>query len=160
HRHHDLAPRLGVKPVGELGQPLVQPAPELNAGGHRWRRLDRAQVRTCSWQILPFSRRFSTKLIASPYVVMPPLVWGLPVAWSPAAIVGSCAPLLGKLIVTSIVSSGVGSCVKLIPSDTEPFGLTNSELFAIVSKGKTPTVLDPLCVLPAASVKDASTFNF
>src|SRR6516162_2136147 len=45
HRHHDLAPRLGVKPVGELGQPLVQPAPELNAGGHRWRRLDRAQVR-------------------------------------------------------------------------------------------------------------------
>src|SRR5262244_2474069 len=45
HRHHDLAPRLGVKPVGELGQPLVQPAPELNAGGHRWRRLDRAQAR-------------------------------------------------------------------------------------------------------------------
>src|SRR5262245_23135606 len=45
HRHHDLAPRLGVKPVGELGQPLVQPAPELDAGGHRWRRLDRAQVR-------------------------------------------------------------------------------------------------------------------
>src|SRR5262249_37370529 len=43
--HHDLAPRLGVKPVGELGQPLVQPAPELNAGGHRWRRLDRAQAR-------------------------------------------------------------------------------------------------------------------
>src|SRR5262249_39817275 len=39
------APRLGVKPVGELGQPLVQPAPELNAGGRRWRRLDRAQVR-------------------------------------------------------------------------------------------------------------------
>src|SRR5262249_43951492 len=36
---------LGVKPVGELGQPLVQPAPELNAGGHRWRRLDRAQAR-------------------------------------------------------------------------------------------------------------------
>src|SRR5262249_52558314 len=32
-------------PVGELGQPLVQPAPELNAGGHRWRRLDRAQAR-------------------------------------------------------------------------------------------------------------------
>ena len=26
-----LAPRLGVKPVGELGQPLVQPALELNA---------------------------------------------------------------------------------------------------------------------------------
>src|SRR5262249_7547372 len=45
HRQHDLAPRLGVKPVGELGQPLVQPAPELNAGGHRWRRLDRAQAR-------------------------------------------------------------------------------------------------------------------
>src|SRR5215467_8557475 len=45
HRHPDLAPRLGVKPVGELGQPLVQPAPKLNAGGHRWRRLDRAQVR-------------------------------------------------------------------------------------------------------------------
>src|SRR5215813_14274775 len=45
HRHHDLAPRLGVKPVGELGQPLVQPAPKLNAGGHRWRRLDRAQAR-------------------------------------------------------------------------------------------------------------------
>src|SRR5215467_5545947 len=90
---------------------------------------------------------------------MPPLVLGLPVAWSPAAIVGSCAPLLGKVIVTDIVSSGVGSCVKLIPSDPEPFGLTNSELFAIVSKGKTPTVLDPLSVLPAASVKDASTFN-
>jgi len=36
---------IGVKPVGELGQPLVQPAPELNAGGHRWRRLDRAQTR-------------------------------------------------------------------------------------------------------------------
>src|SRR5262249_43237236 len=45
HRHHDLAPRLGVKPVGELGQPLVQPAPKLNAGGHRWRRLYRVQVR-------------------------------------------------------------------------------------------------------------------
>src|SRR5262249_24106003 len=45
HRHHDLAPRLGVKPVGELGQPLVQPAPELNAGGHGWRRPDRAQAR-------------------------------------------------------------------------------------------------------------------
>ena|SRR5215831_6818097 len=27
---------------------------------------------------------------------MSPLVWGLPVAWSSAAIVGSCAPLLGK----------------------------------------------------------------
>src|SRR5258706_12524371 len=90
---------------------------------------------------------------------MPPLVWGLPVEWSPAAIVGSCAPLLGKLIVTDIVSSGAGSCVKLIPSDTEPFGLTDSEVFAIVSKGKTPTVLDPLSVLPAASVKDTSAFN-
>src|SRR5262244_951543 len=89
---------------------------------------------------------------------MPPRVLGLPGAWSPAAIVGSCAPL-GKLIPTDIVSSGVGSGVKLIPSDTEPFGLTDSELFAIVSKGKTPTVLDPLSILPAASVKDASTFN-
>src|SRR5262249_49980613 len=38
-------PRLGITPVGALGQPLVQPAPELNAGGHRWRRLDRAQAR-------------------------------------------------------------------------------------------------------------------
>src|SRR5262249_30017700 len=28
---------------------------------------------------------------------MSPLVWGLPVAWSSAAIVGSCAPLLGIL---------------------------------------------------------------
>src|SRR5262249_59337879 len=26
-------------------EPLVQPAPDLNAGGHRWRRLDRAQAR-------------------------------------------------------------------------------------------------------------------
>src|SRR5262249_2631333 len=43
--HPSSPPRPGVKPVGERGQPLVQPAPELNAGGHRWRRLDRAQVR-------------------------------------------------------------------------------------------------------------------
>jgi hypothetical protein len=35
HRVHDLAPRLGVKPIGELVQPLVQSAPKLNAGGNR-----------------------------------------------------------------------------------------------------------------------------
>ena len=52
HRHHDLAPHLGVKPVGELGQPLVVSI--------------EPKLATCSWQILPFSRRFSTKLIASP----------------------------------------------------------------------------------------------
>jgi hypothetical protein len=34
HRANDLAPRLGVEPVGELVQPLVQCAPELNAGGN------------------------------------------------------------------------------------------------------------------------------
>src|SRR5215472_7436149 len=45
HGAHDLAPRLGVEPVGELRQPLVQSVPELNASGNRWRRLDRAQVR-------------------------------------------------------------------------------------------------------------------
>src|SRR5215471_6515563 len=45
HGAHDLAPRLGVEPVGELRQPLVQSVPELNAGGNRWRRLDRAQAR-------------------------------------------------------------------------------------------------------------------
>src|SRR6516162_4480527 len=45
HSAHDLAPRLGVEPVGELRQPLVQSVPELNAGGNRWRRLDRAQAR-------------------------------------------------------------------------------------------------------------------
>src|SRR5262249_60665573 len=45
HRAHDLAPRFGVEPVGKLGKPLVQFAPELNAGGNRWRRLDRAQTR-------------------------------------------------------------------------------------------------------------------
>jgi hypothetical protein len=45
HRPHDLAPCLGVEPVGELVQPLVQSAPELNACGNRWRRLDRAQAR-------------------------------------------------------------------------------------------------------------------
>jgi hypothetical protein len=35
HGGHDLAPRLGVKPIGELVQPLVQSAPKLNAGGNR-----------------------------------------------------------------------------------------------------------------------------
>src|SRR5262245_35753121 len=45
HGAHDLAPRLDVEPVGELRQPLVQSVPELNAGGNRWRRLDRAQAR-------------------------------------------------------------------------------------------------------------------
>src|SRR5262249_822696 len=45
HGAHDLAPRLGVEPVGELRQPLVQSVPELNASGNRWRRLDRAQAR-------------------------------------------------------------------------------------------------------------------
>src|SRR5262249_42411049 len=45
HRAHDLAPRSGAEPVGKLGKPLVQFAPELNAGGNRWRRLDRAQTR-------------------------------------------------------------------------------------------------------------------
>ena len=45
HGAHDLAPRLGVELVGELRQPLVQSVPELNAGGNRWRRLDRAQAR-------------------------------------------------------------------------------------------------------------------
>src|SRR5262245_38777924 len=45
HGAHDLAPRLGVEPVGELRHPLVQSVPELNAGGNRWRRLDRAQAR-------------------------------------------------------------------------------------------------------------------
>src|SRR6516225_606219 len=45
HRAHDLASRFGVEPVKKLGQPLVQFAPELNAGGNRWRRLDRAQAR-------------------------------------------------------------------------------------------------------------------
>src|SRR5215472_2656132 len=45
HRAHDLAPRFGIESVGKLGQPLVQFAPELNAGGNRWRRLDRAQTR-------------------------------------------------------------------------------------------------------------------
>src|SRR5437016_6150235 len=42
HRVHDLAPRLSIKPIGELVQPLVQSAPKLNAGGNRWRRFDRA----------------------------------------------------------------------------------------------------------------------
>src|SRR5262249_25312922 len=45
HRARDLAPRFGVEPVGKLSQPLVQFAPELNAGGNRWRRLDRPQTR-------------------------------------------------------------------------------------------------------------------
>jgi len=45
HRVYDLAPRLGVESVGELVQPLVQSAPELNACGNRWRHLDRAQAR-------------------------------------------------------------------------------------------------------------------
>src|SRR5262245_28526077 len=45
HGAHDLAPRLGVEPVGELRQPLVQSVPELNAGGNRWLRLDRAHAR-------------------------------------------------------------------------------------------------------------------
>src|SRR5262245_16249473 len=45
HRVYDLAPRLGVESVGELAQPLVQSAPELNACGNRWRHLDRAQAR-------------------------------------------------------------------------------------------------------------------
>src|SRR5262249_43258222 len=44
-RAHDLAPLLGVEPVGALRQPLVQSVPELNAGGNRSRRLDRAQAR-------------------------------------------------------------------------------------------------------------------
>src|SRR5262245_15941586 len=35
--------RFAAGPI-QSGQPLVQPAPELNAGGHRWRRLDRAQA--------------------------------------------------------------------------------------------------------------------
>jgi hypothetical protein len=35
HRVHDLAPRLGVKPVEELVQPLVQSAPKLTAGVNR-----------------------------------------------------------------------------------------------------------------------------
>src|SRR5215831_21032676 len=45
HRAHDLAPRFGIESVGKRGQPLVQFVPELNAGGNRWRRLDRAQTR-------------------------------------------------------------------------------------------------------------------
>ena len=66
HRHHDLAPRLGVKPVGELGQPLVQPAPELNAAATDGGVSIEPKLATCSWRTLPFSRRVSTKLIASP----------------------------------------------------------------------------------------------
>jgi hypothetical protein len=39
-------PRVSASsPAGELGQPLVQSAPELDAGGNRKRRLDRAQAR-------------------------------------------------------------------------------------------------------------------
>src|SRR5262249_50494991 len=53
HRAHDLAPRFGVEPVGKLGQPLVQFAPELNARGNRWRRLDRAQTRQKTRRFFP-----------------------------------------------------------------------------------------------------------
>jgi hypothetical protein len=35
HRANDLPARLSVELVGQLGQPLVQSAPELNAGGNR-----------------------------------------------------------------------------------------------------------------------------
>src|SRR5437764_8827128 len=44
HRARDLASRFGVESVGKLGQPLVQFAPELHAGGNRWRGLDRTQT--------------------------------------------------------------------------------------------------------------------
>jgi hypothetical protein len=39
---NDLIPRFGVEAIGDLSQPLVQSAPELNAGGNRWCRFDRA----------------------------------------------------------------------------------------------------------------------
>src|SRR5262249_38838055 len=92
HRHHDLAPRLGVKPVGELGQPLVQPAPELNAGGHRWRRLDRAQVRDV--------------LVANPAV--------LPAVLNPAP----CEPL-GRLAKVHEPCSGTMRA-RFLPSEAGP----------------------------------------
>jgi hypothetical protein len=74
-------------------------------------------------------------------------------------IVGSCEPLWLKLIVTEIVSSGVGSCTTPIPSATDPFGVTDNEVLAIVSRGRTPTVDEPLSELPAASVNDATTLS-
>jgi hypothetical protein len=45
---------------------MIQPAPELNGAATDGGVSSEPKLATCSWQILPFFRLFSTKLIASP----------------------------------------------------------------------------------------------
>jgi hypothetical protein len=66
HRVHDLAPRLGVKRLESwsnrscnLRQNSMRVAPDSGVSIE-------PKLARCSWRTLPFSRRLSTKLIASP----------------------------------------------------------------------------------------------